>query len=178
MRLYEPTGGKSPRLSIDRAVLVARSLYFTKLLTMPGFPYARADHTLQPAHILPGSPVNERKINNDICNTLIAVAGAGDYGAHCAERPCQHLAFATCRQPTLVGENNYHVVENNGSSLEAIAKKYNVGFLALLQANPGIDPYVPRHGSVLTIPQQALRQGIVIDLAELRLYYIRPVPIA
>lgn len=79
----------------------------------------------------------------------------------------------------LVGENSYHVVENNGGSLEAIAKKYNVGFLALLQANPGIDPYVPRHGSVLTIPQQvllpdALRQGIVINLAELRLYYYPP----
>jgi hypothetical protein len=34
------------------------------------------------------------------------------------------------------GENRFHVVENNGGSLEAIAKKYNVGFLALLQANP------------------------------------------
>ncbi len=40
----------------------------------------------------------------------------------------------------LVGENKFHVVEDDGGSLEAIAKKYNVGFLALLQANPGIDP--------------------------------------
>lgn len=76
----------------------------------------------------------------------------------------------------LVGENRFHVVENDGGSLEAIAKKYNVGFLALLQANPGVDPYVPRAGSVLTIPLQTLlpdvpRQGIVINLAELRLYY-------
>lgn len=39
----------------------------------------------------------------------------------------------------LVGENKFHVVENDGGSLEAIAKKYNVGFLALLQANPGVD---------------------------------------
>lgn len=52
----------------------------------------------------------------------------------------------------LVGQNTVHVVEDNGGSLEAIAKKYNVGFLALLQANPGVDPYVPRPGSVLTIP--------------------------
>nr|WP_167289978.1 L,D-transpeptidase family protein [Kosakonia radicincitans] len=76
----------------------------------------------------------------------------------------------------LVGENRYHVVQNDGGSLEAIAKKYNVGFLALLQANPGVDPYVPRAGSVLTIPLQTLlpdvpRKGIVINLAELRLYY-------
>lgn len=79
----------------------------------------------------------------------------------------------------LVGENRFHVVENNGGSLEAIAKKYNVGFLALLQANPGVDPYVPRAGSVLTIPLQTLlpdapREGIVINLAELRLYYYPP----
>jgi len=79
----------------------------------------------------------------------------------------------------LVGENRFHVVENNGGSLEAIAKQYNVGFLALLQANPGVDPYVPRAGSVLTIPLQTLlpdapREGIVINLAELRLYYYPP----
>ncbi|WP_249220520.1 MULTISPECIES: L,D-transpeptidase LdtC [Leclercia] len=79
----------------------------------------------------------------------------------------------------LVGENRFHVVEDDGGSLEAIAKRYNVGFLALLQANPGVDPYVPRPGSVLTIPLQTLlpdapRTGIVINLAELRLYYYPP----
>ena len=79
----------------------------------------------------------------------------------------------------LVGQNTVHVVEDNGGSLEAIAKKYNVGILALLQANPGVDPYVPRPGSVLTIPLQTLlpdapREGIVINLAELRLYYYQP----
>ena len=79
----------------------------------------------------------------------------------------------------LVGQNTVHVVEDIGGSLEAIAKKYNVGFLALLQANPGVDPYVPRPGSVLTIPLQTLlpdapREGIVINLAELRLYYYQP----
>jgi L,D-transpeptidase YcfS len=79
----------------------------------------------------------------------------------------------------LVGQNQFHVVQDNGGSLEAIAKKYNVGFLALLQANPGVDPYVPRAGSVLTIPLQTLlpdapREGLVINLAELRLYYYPP----
>ena len=64
----------------------------------------------------------------------------------------------------LVGQNTVHVVEDNGGSLEAIAKKYNVGFLALLQANPGVDPLLP----------DAPREGIVINLAELRLYYYQP----
>lgn len=79
----------------------------------------------------------------------------------------------------LTGETLYHTVADDGGSLEAIARKYNVGFLALLQANPGVDPYVPRAGSVLTIPRQMLlpdapREGIVINLAELRLYYYAP----
>ena len=76
----------------------------------------------------------------------------------------------------LIGKNQYHVVKDDGGSLEAIAKKYNVGFLALLQANPGVDPYVPRAGNVLTIPTEMLlpdapREGIVLNLAELRMYY-------
>ncbi|WP_256741296.1 L,D-transpeptidase LdtC, partial [Cronobacter sakazakii] len=79
----------------------------------------------------------------------------------------------------LIGETLYHTVADDGGSLEAIAKRYNVGFLALLQANPGVDPYVPRAGSVLTIPRQMLlpdapREGILINLAELRLYYFAP----
>lgn len=76
----------------------------------------------------------------------------------------------------LIGQNIFHVVANDGGSLEAIAKRYNVGFLALLQANPGVDPYVPRAGSVLTIPRQMLlpdapREGLIVNLAELRVYY-------
>lgn len=76
----------------------------------------------------------------------------------------------------LIGQNVFHVVQDDGGSLESVAKKYNVGFLALLQANPGVDPYVPRAGSVLTIPLQMLlpdapREGLVINLAELRVYY-------
>lgn len=76
----------------------------------------------------------------------------------------------------LIGQNFFHEVKDDGGSLEAIAKKYNVGFLALLQANPGVDPYVPRAGSVLTIPRQMIlpdapREGLVLNLAELRVYY-------
>lgn len=104
--------------------------------------------------------------------------GAGSHRRGGASRPGKHLAPSPPGSK-VVGENRFHVVENNGGSLEAIAKKYNVGFLALLQANPGVDPYVPRAGSVLTIPLQTIlpdapREGMVINLAELRLYYYPP----
>ncbi|CDL79117.1 L,D-transpeptidase family protein [Xenorhabdus cabanillasii] len=76
----------------------------------------------------------------------------------------------------LIGENSIYVVPDDGLPLEAIAAKYQIGLLAMLEANPGVDPYLPKPGTKLIIPSQMLlpnapRQGIVINLAELRLYY-------
>ncbi|PHM72893.1 L,D-transpeptidase family protein [Xenorhabdus sp. KJ12.1] len=77
---------------------------------------------------------------------------------------------------SLIGENSIYVVPNDGLPLEAIAAKYQIGLLAMLEANPGVDPYLPKTGTKLVIPSQMLlpntpRQGIVINLAEMRLYY-------
>nr|WP_241832540.1 L,D-transpeptidase family protein [Salinivibrio sp. PR6] len=75
----------------------------------------------------------------------------------------------------LVGYPEAHIVKE-GEHLEAIAKHYDMGFLALLALNPGIDPYLPEPGSLVRLPNQLLlpsppHSGIVINLAELRLYY-------
>ncbi|WP_413724450.1 L,D-transpeptidase family protein [Sodalis sp. RH16] len=79
----------------------------------------------------------------------------------------------------LIGENTIATVANNGGSLEAVAAQYKIGLLAMLEANPGTDPYLPTPGTELTIPAQMLlpdapRKGIVINLAELRLFYYPP----
>ncbi|MDE9427144.1 L,D-transpeptidase family protein [Xenorhabdus bovienii] len=76
----------------------------------------------------------------------------------------------------LIGENAIYVVSDDGLSLEAVAAKYQIGLLAMLEANPGVDPYLPKPGTKLIIPSQMLlpdtpRQGIIINLAEFRLYY-------
>ncbi|WP_299022012.1 L,D-transpeptidase family protein [uncultured Photobacterium sp.] len=75
----------------------------------------------------------------------------------------------------LVGTMEYYQV-NKGESLADIANKYDVGFLAVMEANKGVDPFLPTPGTLLTIPTQLIlpdvqREGIVINLAELRLYY-------
>ena len=49
----------------------------------------------------------------------------------------------------------------------------------MLEANPGVDVYLPKSGSTLVVPQQLIlpatvRQGIVINVAEMRLYYYPP----
>ncbi len=58
----------------------------------------------------------------------------------------------------------------------ALARTYNVGYEELRQANPGVDEWLPGTGTKITIPTQyvlprAPQRGIVVNIAELRLYY-------
>jgi L,D-transpeptidase YcfS len=81
-------------------------------------------------------------------------------------------------ESSIVGRTQYHQVEQ-GETLAQIAKQYDVGFLSLMAANKGVDPFLPTDGYVLTIPTQIIlpnvpREGVVINLAELRLYYFEP----
>ncbi|EKM0365203.1 L,D-transpeptidase family protein [Cronobacter turicensis] len=79
----------------------------------------------------------------------------------------------------LIGQNQTYLVPANSQNLEKIAEQYQTGVLLLLEANNTVDPYLPMPGSELTIPTQMLlpdtpREGIVVNLAELRLYYYPP----
>ncbi|MGK4474291.1 L,D-transpeptidase family protein [Aeromonas molluscorum] len=76
----------------------------------------------------------------------------------------------------LVGENEQYVVPEGKGTLEDIAANYQLGLTNLLEANPGVDPFLPLPGSSLVIPHQLIlpdapREGIVINVAEMRLYY-------
>ncbi|WP_421190941.1 L,D-transpeptidase family protein [Aeromonas jandaei] len=75
----------------------------------------------------------------------------------------------------LIGELEDYFIQQD-EYLELVGKHTQIGFLALLEANPGVDPYLPKPGTRLTLPTQMLlpdvpREGIVINLPELRLYY-------
>lgn len=77
----------------------------------------------------------------------------------------------------LVGQNQVIMVpDNNRQPLEYFAAQYQMGLSNMLEANPGIDTYLPKGGTVLNIPQQLIlpdtvHEGIVINSAEMRLYY-------
>jgi len=78
----------------------------------------------------------------------------------------------------VVGRIQHHEVVA-GETLALIAKQYDIGFLSLMAANKGVDPFLPAEGYVLSIPSRFIlpdtpRQGVVINLAELRLYYFEP----
>jgi lipoprotein-anchoring transpeptidase ErfK/SrfK len=78
----------------------------------------------------------------------------------------------------LIGVEQSHKVKK-GDYFQKIAEQYNVGFLALMAANPNIDPFLPEINTELVIPSAMLlpyikHEGIVINLPELRLYYFPP----
>jgi L,D-transpeptidase ErfK/SrfK len=57
-----------------------------------------------------------------------------------------------------------------------LARRFNVGYEELVRANPGIDPWLPGAGREIVLPTRhilpdAPREGIVINLAAMRLFY-------
>lgn len=57
-----------------------------------------------------------------------------------------------------------------------LSETYDLGYLELVAANPGVDPWLPGEGTDIILPTRFIlppgpREGIVINLAEYRLYY-------
>lgn len=78
----------------------------------------------------------------------------------------------------LVGHIYRHVASYE-DTLALLGEAYGFGYLELLAANPGVDPWLPGEGTEILLPGQyvlpdAPREGIVINLPEYRLYYFPP----
>ena len=62
-------------------------------------------------------------------------------------------------------------------SLIELARKVDIGYKAITEANPSLDPFVPGSDALVTIPSAWILpdvesyDGIVINISELRLYY-------
>ncbi len=57
-----------------------------------------------------------------------------------------------------------------------LARTHKLGYVEMLAANPGVDPWLPGEGTRVVLPTahlvpKARRRGIVINLSEMRLYY-------
>jgi L,D-transpeptidase ErfK/SrfK len=64
-------------------------------------------------------------------------------------------------------------------TLSDIARRFNLGYEEIVSANPDVDPWLPRAGTEIVLPTQfvlpdAPREGIVINLAAMRLFYFPP----
>lgn len=75
----------------------------------------------------------------------------------------------------LVGHLGVHFV-TSGETLLDIARDNGLGILEVMAANPGVDPWIPKEGSLIVLSQSRIlpdapERGIVINLAERRLYF-------
>ena len=110
-------------------------------------------------------------------NILRSTASALLFGLTLNSLPASALEYALpAANSRLIGDNQEYVVPDDKQPLETIAAQFQLGLTNMLEANPGVDPYLPKAGSVLKIPHQLIlpdapREGIVINVAEMRLYY-------
>jgi L,D-transpeptidase ErfK/SrfK len=68
------------------------------------------------------------------------------------------------------------ITVNEEDTLSDIARRFNLGYEEIVNANPDVDPWLPGTGTEIVIPTQfvlpdAPRKGIVINLAAMRLFY-------
>jgi L,D-transpeptidase ErfK/SrfK len=61
-------------------------------------------------------------------------------------------------------------------TLLEVARRFNLGYVEMVAANPGTDPWIPGAGTDVVLPTvhlvpKAEPEGIVINLADMRLYY-------
>jgi L,D-transpeptidase ErfK/SrfK len=89
------------------------------------------------------------------------------------------LAADYARDGDVIGkEKTYRIRKND--SLPEIARRHDIGYTEIASANPGVDPFVPDpHRRIVVptewiLPEAAVRNGIVINLAEMRLYLFSP----
>lgn len=77
----------------------------------------------------------------------------------------------------LLGDIKTAQIQAKDESFSDIATKFDVGYYEILEANPKINPDAPPVGTVLIVPTQYIlppelkKNTIVINLAEMRLYY-------
>ena len=75
----------------------------------------------------------------------------------------------------LVGQVTYVTMRYEDTLLD-IARRYGLGYQELVLANPTVDPWLPGEGTLVTLPTEYLlpdtpREGIIVNRAEMRLYY-------
>lgn len=75
----------------------------------------------------------------------------------------------------LIGKEE-RIIAGREDTLIDIGRQNSIGYDEILNANPGVDAWMPQSGSTVVLPHlyvlpDAPQQGIVINAAEMRLYY-------
>ena len=90
--------------------------------------------------------------------------------------PCAAATYTLGDAATGVYGEDQQVVAVYEDTLYDLARRYSLGSEELIRVNPGVDPWLPKAGTTLTVPGRHIlpsgpHTGIVVNLPEHRLYY-------
>lgn len=93
-------------------------------------------------------------------------------------QPVGALTYKLDPNSDIVGAVEYVTVQK-GQDMHSIAREYDMGYMDMVEANPTVKPNKLKVGTQLLVPSEFIlppgpRTGIVINLAELRVYYFPP----
>lgn len=116
-------------------------------------------------------------INKATIGTYFVAAMLG-IGACVTTQTASALTFPIPHNGNIIGNVQYTTVQY-GDSLSTIGRRYDMGGYEMVEANPGVSYSDPRPGTRILVPSRFVlpdtpRKGIVINLAEMRLYYYHP----
>lgn len=107
---------------------------------------------------------------------IVGLLGMGSLFAF--PQTSEALTFVLPPNGNIIGHIQYTTVQP-GDTIADVAMRYNMGGYEMVEANPGVSYSAPKPGSRLIVPSRFIlpdgpRQGIVINISEMRLYYYHP----
>jgi L,D-transpeptidase ErfK/SrfK len=114
---------------------------------------------------------------------LLGATAHGAYDEETFERksiPAYSIPTPTKGSPateTMIGQVRPYRIQK-GDTLIDLARYYDLGYNEIVEANPGIDPWVPPVGATILLPTEWILpccsyDGLVVNIPEMRLYFYR-----
>lgn len=104
-------------------------------------------------------------------------AAIGATGATLAVRPAAFAAVGSGERavPDVIGMMGRYTTKYDDTLLD-LARAHNLGFVEMVAANPGVDPWVPGDGTEIVLPTAHIlptgpRDGLLLNVVDMRLYF-------
>ena len=95
-----------------------------------------------------------------------------------ANKQATAVAKTAAAYPDLIGEVQHYFAHREDTLLD-LARINGLGYIEMVAANMGLDPWIPGAGAEIVIPTahllpQGPRHGLLLNVADQRLYYFPP----
>ena len=96
----------------------------------------------------------------------------------CLGAPALADTFPLSPDSDVIGELRI-IIAKHEDTLSDLARRYDLGYNEIVDANPTVDPWLPGAGTPIVLPTQfvlpnAARQGVVLNIATMRMFYYPP----